>query len=246
MEFREDYGIPLGQAMHFADIKHLLDPKSAHNETWENIFSNSNEELDYEKLYHFYQDLLSLIHDLPFIIQVTGYRWNPSHHIRSVSKNYRKQHIYYHPYIAFREHLNLMSYYLLDLHHIEKKRRKKITKLRYDGDIGLGERDDIKEAYHHSITLGTKHFRPQTVTELFDEIRFIGKNEVAQNATITHAGCEIVDFVTTICARDLWQVETEKILLKFPDSKVIDPLPTIRSKILHSQKIDDVYFEENT
>lgn len=116
-----------------------------------------------------------------------------------------------------------------------------ITKLRFDGDIDLGERDDIKQAYHHSITLGTKHFRPDVTVKLFDEIRFIGKNEVGSHNDISHSGSEIIDFITSFAARELWQLQ-QYTTIDVPNYPQLKPVPIIDTKTLFKQKLLDTYF----
>lgn len=248
---RNTYNIPDGQVLHFTDIKYLLNPNPKANRPYNPdlvaIFGDGSGNIDYCKLNNFFNDILSTISNLPFVVQITGFKSNPRHNIRQHGNRDFKSFIYFPPYIALREHLDLMAVYLLDLHHSANtrynKRNKCITKLRYDGDVGLEERDDLKEAYHHSITLGTKHFKPEIIKTLFDEIRFIGKQEVAQTGPITHAGSEIIDFITTIAARNMWGLETNKIPIRVPNHAApIDPLPVINSKIVNQQKINDIYF----
>ncbi|MEQ6376442.1 hypothetical protein RZN25_06325 [Bacillaceae bacterium S4-13-56] len=244
MKFRREFEIPIGLSMHFADIKHLLDENTNHpyDQQWFDIFQRDSEKIDNRKMHEFYKELLELVSSLPMKVFITGYRWDHLHRIRSQKKSFKQKNTYLPPYIALREHMNMLSFYLLGLDKEQPIKEHRITKLRYDGDVGLGERDDIKEAYHHSITLGTKHFRPQTITKLFDEIRFIGKNEVAQNESLPHAGSEIVDFLATIISRDLWKLETEKIPIEVPGLPSINPLEWINKLKITKQKINDVEF----
>jgi len=181
---------------------------------------------------------------LPFIVQATGFRWSPTHNIRLRGPNsYLTDRTFFPAYMTFREHLNLMSVYLLNLHTAPaNKQNVGITKLRYDGDIGLGERDDLKEAYHHSISLGTRHFRSEVVRQLFDEIRFIGKHEVGQNTGVSHAGGEIIDFITSNITRYIWVTDLNKTTINVPGHPVIESLPVLTSKLINSQKFDDTIF----
>ncbi|MBA4535542.1 hypothetical protein [Brevibacillus halotolerans] len=243
-DLRKAFRIQNGMVMHFTDIKHLLNtaPSRPHKAEWVKIFSDGGQ-INYPKLYKFYREILHIIDESPFVVMLTGVKWEPDHTIRGLKKNKNlREQTYFTPYIAFREHLNLMSFYLLNLlNSTDSISYNRITKLRYDGDVGLGERDDIKEAYHHAITLGTRHFRPSIVKSLFDEIRFIGKNEVGSE-NITHAGNEIIDFITTIASRDMWSLEQEKIPLVVPGHEPIYPLAVIKKKIIKKQMFDDIYF----
>lgn len=238
---RDTYGIPKGRVIHFTNIKHLLNPnpppQRPHDPDWVSVFSNDTG-IDYAKLYAFFNDSLAIIRDAPFIVQLTGLEYDSSHLCR---QNNVKDQIYFPPFIAFREHLDLMGLYLLGLHQAPYNSNNiKITKLRYDGDVGLQERDDIKRAYHHTLTVGTRHFKAETAIKLFDEIRFIGKHEIGHEV-VTHAGNEIIDLITTIAARDMWQIDTDKINIAVPNVGIIDPLPFIKPKILHAQKLKDFY-----
>lgn len=239
---RDNYNIPQGQDIHFTDIKHLLNPATTnrpHKPDCLALFSNAAGGVDYTKLHEFYSDTLQIIQQASFIIQLTGIKWDANHFCR---RNNLKDKIYFPPFITFREHLDIMGLYLLGVHNAPyDSRNGKITKLRYDGDVGLQERDDIKRAYHQTMTVGTRHFKAETAIKLFDEVRFIGKGEIGYDG-ISHAGSEIIDFITTIAARDMWQIDTNMIPLNVPTIGAIDPLPVIKPKILHAQKIKDFYY----
>lgn len=242
---RDRYNIPDGQIIHFAEVKFLLNQAAPQKfkPTWKAIFDDGAGGIDYNKLYSFFFDILSIINNAPLIIQYTGLEINKNNQIR-LDKGF-KTNAYQPPYIAFKEHLNLMAVYLTGFHASNfQKSNLKITKLRYDGDLGFGERDDIKEAYHHVITLGTRHFRSEIAKQLFDEVRFIGKSEVG-HAALSHAGNEIVDFISSFLSRDLWQIDTRNIPLRFPlasPKSSLDPLPFILPKVINRQKISDTTF----
>lgn len=242
---REKYNIPDGQIIHFVEIKFLLNRAASHKfkPTWKAIFDDGAGGINYIKLYNFFFDILSFINNAPLIVQYTGIEINKNNKIRK--DNNFKTKAYQPPYIAFKEHLNLMAVFLTGFHASSfQKSNLKITKLRYDGDLNFGERDDLKEAYHHVITLGTRQFRPEIVKQLFDEIRFIGKSEVG-HIVLSHAGNEIVDFISSIVSRDLWQIDTGNIALRFPlasPQSSLDPLPFIKPKVINYQKIRDTNF----
>ena len=238
---RDTFGIPKGKDIHFTKIKHLLNQnppvQRPHDPDWVRVFSDGTE-IDFSKLHAFFLDSLTIIREAPFIVQITGLDWDSRHFCRN--KDVR-EHVYFPPFITFREHMDLMGIYLLGGHlppfHLNNI---KITKLRYDGDVGLQERDDLKRAYHHTLTVGTRHFKAETAIRLFDEIRFIGKHEIGHDG-VTHAGSEIIDLITTMAARDMWQIDTHKIKISVPGIGVIDPLPFIKPKILHAQKLQDFF-----
>jgi hypothetical protein len=245
-QFRTKYGIPNGQVLHFSHIKQLLNPDTRSYKTeWVTIFKAATPSptlIDYPKLHAFFIELLQLLNPFPFIIQATGLRWNPLHNIR-LHNPYLTDRTFFPAYITFREHLNLMGVYLLNLHAASyNKNNRGITKLRYDGDIGLGERDDLKEAYHHTISLGSRHFRSELTRQLFDEIRFIGKDEVGHSPGVTHAGSEIIDFITSNVTRHIWEIDLHKTIIRVPGFAPIDPMPIIRPKLINHQAIDDTFF----
>lgn len=246
--FRSKYGIPVGQTLHFTDIKQLLNPNTrSHKPQWTSVFG-IGAHIDFPKLHDFFSELIDLLNRLPFVIQSTSMELDPTHNIRQRDVALSPK-TFFPAYTTFREHLNLMSVYLtkLDTSRYDGSNLG-LTKLRYDGDIGLGERDDLKEAYHHAISLGTRHFRSELVRKLFDEIRFIGKDEVGHPVAngATHAGSEIVDFMASNVARHIWGGELAKTKIIVPGHApgfpTIDPIPTVSTKLSSHQKIKDIPF----
>lgn len=250
-EFRHKFNIPDGLTMHFTNIKHLLKTSvpddNPHNPDWVNVFKARDGSIDYGKMFRFYTELLDFIKTTPFIVQATGVRTDKDGDIRSISSGPLKNQIFMVPYVGFREHLNLMATYLMKLNSYNpaaKSHKMLSTKLRFDGDLGFGERDDLREAFHHSITIGTKHFRPYRTRKLFDEIRFIGKDEVGNSEEMCHAGNEVTDFIAANLARAIWNIETRLVPLRIPGHGTIDPLPAIKTKLFNFQKIHGNYFEK--
>ncbi|MCY9692097.1 hypothetical protein [Paenibacillus alginolyticus] len=242
-KFRARFTIPDGQVLHFADIKQLLSINSrSHKPEWVRIFGSTITGINFSKLHAFFAELLQMLDKMPFVVQATGFEWNPLHNIR-LRNPYLTDRTFFPAYITFRDHLNLMAVYLLNLHDSPyNKNIKGITKLRFDGDIGLGERNDLKEAYHHSISLGTRHFRAEVIRQLFDEIRFIGKNEVGHNTNINHAGSEIIDFILSYVTRYIWNRDSNKTQINIPGYAPLFPLSVLKNKLVNHQTTKDILF----
>ncbi|KAB2953704.1 DUF3800 domain-containing protein [Heliorestis acidaminivorans] len=248
-ELRKEYNVPDGLNIHFTDVKYLLqiNPRKPYKPEWINIFKEKNtDNVDRLKVYHFFKDIINTLEEMEFFIHITGINVNKEHIIRKQGA-WLKNRSYQPPYIAFKEHLDLMVPYLIKLKEqnqvgIENKNKWYSTKLRYDGDVGLGERQDLKEAYHHAITIGTKHFRPEIINELYDEIRFVGKEEVSTGKEVTHAGSEIIDFIATIVSRNLWKREMERTKITLENQESLEPLDVIGLKIVREQKINDINY----
>jgi hypothetical protein len=249
---RQKHGIPDGQALHFTDIRHLLQqgkPAAAYKAEWLRIFSktksSTSTDIDYTRMHSFFTDVIEFIKNHQFIIQATGIRYEKKGLIRNISNQYFKDSTYRPPYYALREHLNIMGIYLLSCSVGTFNPQGHVyltTKLRFDGDVDLGERDDLREAFNHCISLGTRHFRPNFTKKIFDEIRFIGKHEVGNSANISHAGSEITDFITTIVSRHVWNIDTNLIPVTIAGMSAIDTISVISPKIFNSQKLDDNFF----
>lgn len=243
-------GIPQGQALHFTDIRNLLVPRSIekYKPEWLSVFTKAKSpvivDMDYQRIHSFFIDVVEFIENYNLVIQATGIRFDKQGLVRNISNRYFKNSTYQPPYHALKEHLNLMGFYLLDIPSgtFDPKRPVFLsTKLRFDGDVDLGERDDLREAFNHCISLGTRHFRPTFTKAIFDEIRFVGKDEVGRTV-ISHAGNEITDFITTIISRNLWNIDTQLIPVSVLGMPIIQTLPPIIAKLFNSQKIDDNLF----
>ena len=252
LQLRNRHGIPDGVALHFTDVRHLLipgKPAEKYSSVLLEIFSVSKSSTDnninYQALHDFLTDVVNFIDQNNLTVQATGIKYDREGIIRNIPNQFFKASTYRHPYLAFREHLNLMGTYLLSLSTGQFKTDGQLylnTKLRFDGDVDLGERDDLREAFNHCISLGTRHFRPNLTKKIFDEIRFIGKHEVGFNPGVSHAGNEITDFITTILSRHLWNEDTHLIPITFDTLPKIETLSVIQSKIFNSQKLEDNFF----
>ncbi|SFV03772.1 hypothetical protein [Alicyclobacillus macrosporangiidus] len=250
---RIKHGIPDGLTLHFTDLRLLLQPGQPfqkYSPDLLQLFSKSRSplsiEIDYPRLYAFFLDVLNFIKAEPLKIHATGIKSDRNGLIRQINLNYFQDFTYRPPYHAFKEHMNLMALYLMNLYSgTYNARNCFFTKLRFDGDVDFGERDDVREAFNHCISLGTRHFRPQLVKRVFDEIRFIGKNEVAQatpNGGITHAGNEITDFLAVMVSRYIWNIDMHKTVLAIPDHPPLDSIPFIQPKLVAWQCLDDNFF----
>jgi len=252
LQLRQRHGIPDGVALHFTNVRHLLvsgKPAKHYSAELLEVFSvsksSTDNNIDYPALHAFLTDVVNFIDQNNLTVQATGIKYDRDGIIRNVKNKFFKTSTYRPPYLAFREHLNLMATYLLSLSTGEFKTDGQLylnTKLRFDGDVDLGERDDLREAYNHCISLGTRHFRPILTKKIFDEIRFIGKNEVGCNPGISHAGNEITDFITSILSRYLWNEDIHLIPITFDALPRIETLSIIQSKLLNAQKLEDNFF----
>lgn len=246
---RNKHGIPDGHSLHFTDIRQLLvagKPADKYKSELLQIFSKTkvatDTDLDYPRIHSFFSDVVKFIDNHNFIIQVTGIMYDRKGIVRNISNQYFKDSTYRPPYFSLREHLNIMGLYLLSVSSgifNPNNHTYLSTKLRFDGDVDLGEREDLREAFNHCISLGTRHLRPIFTKNIFDEIRFIGKNEVGNSSNVSHAGNEITDFVTTIISRNLWNIDTNLIPVTINNMPQIDTLSAIKPKIINEQKIND-------
>lgn len=247
---RIKHGIPDGHTLHFTSVRLLLNPSlpfEKYNADLLQIFSKTrspiSKDIDYTRLHAFFLDVMNFISTQPLVIQATGIKYDKAGIIRNIHNQYFKDSTYRPPYHAFKEHMDLMALYLMNLQSgLHEPKKFLFTKLRFDGDADFGERDDLREAFNHCIALGTRHFRPILIKKVFDEIRFVGKGEVAQASTggITHAGNEITDFLAVIVSRHIWGIESTKNPLIFPGlAHPLDPIPFVAPKIFNSQCLAD-------
>lgn len=212
---RKTYSIPSRRAMHFTDIKLLTSAANWGNPrcaAWKPCFSDRNGNPDFGKLFSFYEDVLAIISESQAIFHATGLfvdiTANP---LQGLARNQR----YKYSYQLMREHLDNLGMYLYHAHVPLNARPIKLepmmTKIRYDGDRGLDIRQDLREAYNHSISFGTRNLRPAILLDVLDEIRFINKSEVGefipQHPDISHAGSDLIDFAAIYIARAMWGEE---------------------------------------
>lgn len=219
-ELRNKYDVPTGVTLHFSDIKALLNPKyfswneRERNKDMEKIFcknNNGKEIVDTEKLYNFYQDVITIIKECSFDIIVTGKRFEKT----SMSKDKSiKDSLHTEWYILFKEHLDNLGSYMLKKSYDNfknlKKRKGKFkiltTKLRVDGDFGLSSRGDFRDVFAEVICNGTYRYSRFFTRKCFDSLKFIDKSEVGYSY-ISHAGNELVDFITLYAARGTYRDE---------------------------------------
>lgn len=215
-ELKKKYKIPEGVCLHFTDIKALLRPNyferesKTRNQAMEKIFSKKSK-VNYQLLKSFYKDILTFIEEHEFSIVVTYLNERPE---ENFTKKIRKEHLHSSWYVLFRNHLDdLTEYAIRKMYRLDEKvkiKRKFKAKIRYDGDYGLSNKNDIRDAYSNSVSIGTNRFNGKTVRDCIDELRFINKSDVGyslkgkynQNNRITsHGGNEIVDFIAAYAGK---------------------------------------------
>lgn len=237
IELRKKYDIPDGICIHFTDIKALLNPvyytKPDRNVVMEKIFCNAGNTLDKGKLYSFYNDVLKVIKNNEFVIQVTGMRIDKKSFIANKDiKKYGTGNWY----PIFKRHLEAMVYHLIFISYQEHQEilkekpkanfRSFIAKIRYDGDIDLSSRNDLRDAFSHCVTNGTERFNADAVKACLDEVRFIDKSEIGFCGSCdvrpctsrfkSHAGNEILDFITIFVARKIaYEFHIKDAMLEF-------------------------------
>lgn len=268
-KLRSKYSIPDGVCLHFTDIKALLNPRyftrkiEDRNPSMENIFC-TNDQLDQTLLHNFYNDVLNFIKTNEFVV-VTSNLTEPKS--QKFDSYIQKNHVNSTWYILFKKHLDdLAEYALREKYLISRPKGKPLKtalnfkgKIRYDGDYNLSNKNDIRDAFSHSITTGTTRFNSSIIRNCFDELRFINKAEVGfcsncsslpscSNRNFSHAGNEIVDFIAAYAGKFLVKTDYIKYLkLSYPsenveasykkattlfvDNKVIEPINTISNKI---------------
>lgn len=248
---REKYNVGQGIYLHFTDIKKLLKNHEDVDQNLKNIFINSDGNINYSVLYNFYIDVLDIIRDNDFVIQATG--------IFTQGKNYMLPkfiEVNSLMYQLFKEHLDRMAFYLSYLTSNDIEKRRRITngkrnnpevrwyksKIRYDGDLKLGFHNDLRNAFSHCIVDGTKHFSSKVIKQLFDNLKFISKQEVAACTNcytdcgyeiVSHAGSEIIDFIALYVARDMWKEIYKDIMIneKKDSEKEVDKLVQLLTSI---------------
>lgn len=267
-KLRKKYNIPDGVCLHFTDIKALLNPKYFNREIKkrnlpiENIFCQNNQ-LNQTLLNDFYNDVLDFIKNNEFVIVTSNLTVPKSQLFHSYVES---NHVNSTWYRLFKKHLDDLAEYALRNKYsfVTKKNGLKATlnfrgKIRYDGDYNLSNKNDIRDAFSHSITTGTSKFNSATIRNCFDELRFINKSEVGfcsncsslpncSNKNFSHAGNEIVDFIAAYAGKYLSREDFIKYFsLAFPsddanisyqkaitilvNSKILNPIEAISNKI---------------
>ncbi|MCB2362199.1 hypothetical protein [Clostridium estertheticum] len=212
---KKKYNIPNGVCLHFTDIKALLNPNyyirsiKYRNPDMEKIFCDGIK-LDYTLLYNFYIDVINFIKKYAFKIIVSNSYNLKNREFETAVQNTNLNSPWY---LLFKNHLDDLTEYAFR----EKYSHSKLNfqaKLRYDGDLGLSNKNDIRDAFSNSITTGTSRFNSKTIRTCFDELRFINKKEVGYcsnctyvpsctNKNYSHAGNEIVDFIAAYAGKYL-------------------------------------------
>ena len=174
--------------------------------TWKKFrkLSNNKYILDTNRLKEFYESIINCIKKSKIVILCTSYLENQNNlykkgKISTIDKSALKSPYY----VAFLEHLNLITFYLRHGYLTNEQRKAKrslynknfITKLRCDGDDGFNSKNDYRLAFNKAVTAGTKEFYGQSVLSVIDEIRFINKTKIGGD--IAHAGCDIIDFLAS-------------------------------------------------
>ncbi|MDU5883184.1 DUF3800 domain-containing protein [Clostridium perfringens] len=227
-DIKTKYNIEEGVCLHFTDIKALLNPRyfereeKKRNKAMEKIFCEDGN-VNKNKLKEFYNDVLEFINKNKFTIITTVLNEETNKKFNDLIDRKHGNSIWYR---LFKEHLNDITKYALsekiDIDKKSKKLRLKFNaKIRYDGDYGLSNKNDIRNAFSHSITTGTNDFNAETIRDCFDELRFINKTEVGYcfscdlidkctNKNFSHAGNEIIDFIAAYSGRGLSKKENLK------------------------------------
>lgn len=257
-ELRKKYNVPDGTYLHFSTIKNFLSPSykvnnNVKNIELENIFFN-NGILDYDKIYEFYCDVLDFIRNNDFTIHFVKEKYTKSEmYCDNIIKDYING--YYYP--MFRDFLDILAYYFIKLSYDDYVRRRSAgikssykdisVKIRYDGDFGLSQRNDLRNAFSHSISNGTKRYTAEAFKKIFDEVRFIDKSEVGHcnqcqyscsHKLFNHAGSEIVDFIALYVARYIFEEDYKKDRLALGDNdKIIgESLQNLQSIYIKGRK----------
>jgi len=270
--FREKYNIDSTRAMHFVDYKKLIDPKQ---QTEDNnsmrYFLDEKGNFSIELLKLFFHDLKQLLDTSEFFIVHTDFYWEKQQYLTSrkkieqadfkkKSRNIAPNILNAVPYLAMRKQLDLLMLCLLKQNfegnetvepgrYLDVELPKKInTKLRFDADgKEFDARKDLKQAYNHTITVGSDTVNNTVSSEILDEIRFIRKEEVGHKYTPNHCGLEIVDMLCSMIAGETRLIEYKKafnlsseksmkegvfINLQFPDGEKICFDSILREKLL--------------
>lgn len=211
-KLRKKYNVPNGVCLHFTDIKALLNEERFNEQKEKNtvfyqIFQTDGI-LDTQKLYDFYQDIIEIIRNNNFKIVITSIRFTkaPKTEKKLFEKCLNKDW-----YVSLKVHLDKLADYFFEKSLYEFKNSKKKhpkfkilkTKLRYDGDFGLTSKTQFRDAYAHAITTGTTNFSSEFISECFDSLKFIDKEQVGtysyceecHNIPVSHAGNELLDFI---------------------------------------------------
>lgn len=231
-KLKKKYNIANGICLHFTDIKALLNPRyysrsvEKRNVEMEKIFCDDHNNLKYDLLYNFYSDIIKFIDTHDFKVIVSNVYDYKSKQMNSNLKKYTNS-IWY---ILFKNHLDEIAEYSLREKY-SNSQLKFIAKIRYDGDLGLSNKNDIRDAFSNSITTGTNRFTSEIIRNCFDELRFINKKEVGfcsncksipscTNKNYSHAGNEIIDFIAAYSGKHLTKdVNIDMFKQSFPDKK---------------------------
>lgn len=175
-----------------------------------NRLENDKYVLDFDKLKSFYSDIIECIKNANLTILCTSHIEYLKNNLyrKGKHKNIDKQFIKSPYYMSFLEHLNLLSFYLMHgyLDNNDEKYKNPIykqhfsTKIRCDGDDGFNSKEEYRRAFNEAITVGTREFIGKSLINTIDEIRFINKCEIGNVLTensITHSGCDIIDFIAS-------------------------------------------------
>ncbi|KMJ93092.1 hypothetical protein G8S49_08180 [Clostridium botulinum C] len=238
---RKKYNVGEGVCLYFNQIKTLLKEPDKVDENIRTIFQDHNGDIDYELIHKFYIDVSELISKGNFILQATGIFTVGKD--KSLPKYIGTNSLMYR---LFREHLDRMAFYLINLTREDVEHRKKLikgkknnpeirwykSKIRYDGDEKLNFHDDLIDVFSQCRVTGTTHFKENTIKKVFGNLKFISKSEVAVNNIISHAGSEIVDFIALYVARDMFKDMYKEIM--------------INDKCDSEEKVDDLIKNLNT
>jgi len=222
VEFREKYNIDGSYAMHFVEYKKLIDPCMQNDDNCCYKIFLSEGKFSITLLKDFFKELKKLLEDAEFFVVHNDFYWESKQYLNNrkkmenvdmvkASRNIAPSILNNVPYIAMKNHLDLLMQFLLKQEiessnqseksfYFDPELPKKInTKLRFDADgKQFDARDDLKKAYNHTISIGSDTVNANTSTQILDEIRFIRKDEVGHKYVPNHCGLEVVDFLCSM------------------------------------------------
>lgn len=230
MKLCKKYQIDGDTAMHFVNYKKLINTNKTEELVEKNYFLDANNQFSITLLKNFFQDLKKLLDSTDFFITHTDFYWKPQQFLinrkqlekidlKKTSRQIAPKILNNIPYIAMKKHLDSLMINLLKQDtgegtFLDTELPNKInTKLRFDADgKQFDAREDLKQAYNHTVTTGSDTVKSETVVKILDEIRFIRKDEVGYKKNPNHCGLEVVDLLCSMISAENRLKEYKKTL----------------------------------